>query len=230
MSIDINTNLNSIHQRIEQACQRCNRDPHRVELIAVSKKKPAELITQAAAAGQKVFGESYVQEFVDKQQQLSPDIRWHFIGALQSNKVKYLHANTELIHSVDRLSLAKEINKQWRKIDKVANILIQVNIANEATKAGVAPDKAETLIRTVAELPNVHIQGLMTLPPYNDNVEQVRPWFRQLRQLAKHINDLKLANVTMDTLSMGMSHDFEIAIEEGATLIRVGTAIFGMRE
>ncbi|OQY19673.1 MAG: YggS family pyridoxal phosphate enzyme [Desulfobacteraceae bacterium 4572_35.1] len=228
--MDISANLNTIHQRIEQACSRCGRDPHQVELIAVSKKKPAELIAQAAQAGQRVFGESYVQEYVDKQQQLSTDIRWHFIGALQTNKVKYLHGSTELIHSVDRLSLAKEIDKQWRKIDKVANILIQVNIGNEASKAGVTPDAAETLIRAVAGLPNVHIQGLMALPPYADDVEQVRPWFRQLRQLAQNIDKLNLPQISMSTLSMGMSHDFEVAIEEGATLVRIGTAIFGERE
>jgi len=230
MSIDITANLRSIHQRIDDACQRCGRNSQHISLVAVSKKKPAQLITQAASAGQPLFGESYVQEFCDKHQQITAPIRWHFIGALQSNKVKYLRGTTELIHSVDRYSLAKEINKQWAAIEQTANILIQVNVSAEASKAGTTVADAEALIRKVAELPHVRIQGLMTLPPYHDDLEQVRPWFRQLRQLAQHIDGLHIANVSMDTLSMGMSHDFEIAIEEGATLIRVGTAIFGERE
>ncbi|MCD6526574.1 MAG: YggS family pyridoxal phosphate-dependent enzyme [Desulfuromonas sp.] len=230
MSIDIAANLHAIQQRIDQACARCGRNPQQVSLVAVSKKKPAALIEQAANAGQPLFGESYVQEFVDKHQQLSNDIRWHFIGALQSNKVKYLRGRTELIHSVDRLSLAKEISKQWGAIDQTAQILIQINVGDEATKAGATIDDAEALIRKIAALPHLHIRGLMALPPYADDLEQVRPWFRQLRQLAEHIDQLHLPQVSMDTLSMGMSHDFEIAIEEGATLIRVGTAIFGARE
>lgn len=230
MSLDIAANLRSIQQRIDDACQRCGRNSQQISLVAVSKKKPTELIIQAAQAGQPLFGESYVQEFCDKQQQISIPIRWHFIGALQSNKVKYLRGTTELIHSVDRYSLAKEINKQWATIDKAANILIQVNVGAEASKAGTTVAEAEALIRKVAALPNIRIQGLMTLPPYHEDLEQVRPWFRQLRQLAQHIDQLQINNVSMDTLSMGMSHDFEIAIEEGATLIRVGTAIFGERE
>lgn len=230
MPIDIAANIQKIQQRIDNACQRCGRDPKQVALIAVSKKKPAELIVQAAAAGQPLFGESYVQEFVDKYQQISTPLRWHFIGALQSNKVKYLRGTTELIHSVDRYSLAREINKQWAAIDQTANILIQINIGAEQSKAGATPADAEELIRRVATLPNVRIQGLMALPPYHEDLEQVRPWFRQLRQLAQHVESLHIPQVKMDTLSMGMSHDFEIAIEEGATLIRVGTAIFGARE
>lgn len=230
MPINIAANLHTIQQRINLACARCDRDPQQVALIAVSKKKPATLIEQATQAGQVLFGESYVQEFIDKQQQLPSDIRWHFIGALQSNKVKYLRGCTELIHSVDRFSLAKEINKQWGNIDQIANILIQINVGDETSKAGVSIQEAPELINKISLLPHVGIQGLMALPPYHADLEQVRPWFRQLRQLAEHINTLKLTNVTMDTLSMGMSHDFEIAIEEGATLIRVGTAIFGIRE
>lgn len=230
MPLDIAENLRSIQHRIDSACQRCGRDPHDISLIAVSKKKPASLIVQAANAGQSLFGESYVQEFCDKQQQISAPIHWHFIGALQSNKVKYLRGTTELIHSVDRYSLAKEINKQWAAIDQTANILIQVNVGAEASKAGTTADDAEALVRKIAQLPHVRIQGLMTLPPFHDDLEQVRPWFRQLRQLAQQIDQAQITHVKMDILSMGMSHDFEIAIEEGATLIRVGTAIFGERE
>lgn len=230
MSVEIAHNLETIHQRITAACQRCGRNPQDVQLIAVSKKKPASLIEDALNAGQTLFGESYVQEFIDKHQVVTGPVRWHFIGALQSNKVKYLAGKTELIHSVDRLSLAKEINKQWGKADDVARILVQVNVGDEASKAGVPVDKAEQLVRQLSELPNLHVEGLMALPPYADDLEQVRPWFRLLRELAEKIDTLNLPNVSMATLSMGMSHDFEIAIEEGATLIRVGTAIFGARE
>nr|WP_320049014.1 YggS family pyridoxal phosphate-dependent enzyme [uncultured Desulfuromonas sp.] len=230
MSVEIAHNLEKIHQRIIAACRRCGRDPQDVQLIAVSKKKPATLIEDALHAGQTLFGESYVQEFVDKHQTVSGPVCWHFIGALQTNKVKYLTGKTALIHSVDRLSLAEEINKQWGKTNDTARILVQVNVGDEASKAGVPVDKASELVRHVAALPHVRVAGLMALPPYADDLEQVRPWFRQLRQLAEQIDALHLPNVSMATLSMGMSHDFEIAIEEGATLIRVGTAIFGTRE
>ncbi|MDY0191243.1 MAG: YggS family pyridoxal phosphate-dependent enzyme [Desulfuromonas sp.] len=230
MTIDITSNLTAIHQQIELSCQRCQRDPAQVELIAVSKRKPAALIEQAREAGQMLFGENYVQEFCDKQQQLPQDICWHFIGALQTNKVKYLRGRTAMIHSVDRLALAQEIDKQWSKIDQVADILIQVNIAKEASKAGVAPEDAAELIGAVAKLPHVRINGLMALPPSVDEAEQARLWFRQVRQLAASIDALNIPKVSMEHLSMGMSHDFAIAIEEGATLVRVGTAIFGSRE
>jgi len=230
MDSEISANLETIHQRITQACQRCNRDPRHVELIAVSKKKPLALIEQARAAGQQLFGESYVQEFCAKQQQAPADIRWHFIGALQSNKVKYLRGRTELIHSVDRLGLAREIDRQWRTTDSIADILIQVNIASEPSKAGVEPEQATALIRAIAEMPNIRIRGLMALPPYEEDPQKTRGWFIQIRQLAQHIAQLHLPQVSMEILSMGMSHDFEIAIEEGATLVRVGTAIFGARE
>ena len=230
MSVEIAHNLATIHQRITATCRRCGRDPREVQLIAVSKKKPAALIEDALNAGQTLFGESYVQEFIDKHQSVTGPVHWHFIGALQSNKVKYLAGKTELIHSVDRLSLAKEIDKQWGKAGAVARILVQVNVGDEASKAGVPVDEAEILVRQLAKLPHLRVEGLMALPPYADDLEQVRPWFRLLRQLAEKIDALNLANVSMATLSMGMSHDFEIAIEEGATLVRVGTAIFGARE
>ncbi|MFW6387458.1 MAG: YggS family pyridoxal phosphate-dependent enzyme [Thermodesulfobacteriota bacterium] len=230
MEPSISERLAQIRKRMEEACARCRRDPGSVELIAVSKKKPAAMIDAAAQAGQHLFGESYVQEFCDKETEVTEDVRWHFIGALQSNKVKYLRGRVEMIHAVDRLSLAREINKQWGKIDSTIDVLIQVNLAGEQSKAGVAPDAARSLVEQVAEFPHLRIKGLMTLPPAVENPEDVRPWFSQLRELAHEIDTLKLPGVSMHTLSMGMSHDFEVAIEEGATLIRVGTAIFGARE
>jgi hypothetical protein len=198
--------------------------------VAVSKTKPVSLIEEAAAAGQTLFGESYVQEFVAKTEAIPLPLEWHFIGALQSNKVKYLKGHTALIHSVDRYSLAAEIDRQWFALEEPAAILIQVNIGEEASKSGTTARELEELVRRVSLLPHLRIRGLMTLPPYCEDPEEVRPYFRRLRELALTIEGLKLPGVAMEELSMGMSHDYLVAIEEGATLVRVGTAIFGERE
>ncbi|MFA5700664.1 MAG: YggS family pyridoxal phosphate-dependent enzyme [Desulfuromonas sp.] len=222
--------LKQIRQRMDAACVRSGRDPAAVELIAVSKKKSASMIDAAARAGQRLFGESYVQEFCEKQAEVYAQVGWHFVGALQSNKVKYLRGKVEMIHGVDRFSLAQELNKQWRKLDASIAVLLQVNLAGEQSKGGVAPDKVHQLAEQIATLPHVRLQGLMTLPPFAADPEEVRPWFRHLRELAERLDALHLPGVSMRTLSMGMSHDFEVAIEEGATLVRVGTAIFGARE
>jgi pyridoxal phosphate enzyme (YggS family) len=176
-----------------------------------------------------LFGESYVQECVAKIDEVSAEVEWHFIGALQTNKVKYLHGKVAMIHSVDRLSLAKEIDRQWGKNDSCVDILLQVNLGEEESKGGTTAEALIDLARKVAPLPHIRIKGLMALPPWGTDPEEVRPYFRQLRELAEAINTLGLANVTMQELSMGMSHDFEVAIEEGSTMVRVGTAIFGAR-
>mgnify|MGYP006291301233 CR=1 FL=1 len=226
----IRDNLDQIRSRIDDACTSSGRDPADVRLVAVSKVKPAQLIDEAFAAGQQLFGESYVQEFRDKETSVNSPVEWHFIGALQSNKVKYLSGKVALIHSVDRLSLAKEINRQWEKIDDVAPILLQVNVGDENSKAGCTIAELPMLARKIAALPHLSIRGLMCLPPYFDDPEQVRPFFQQLRELATMIEDEKIPGVSMKELSMGMSSDFEVAIEEGATLVRIGTAIFGERD
>jgi hypothetical protein len=226
----IQDNINQIRQSIDAACLKAGRDPQTVHLLAVSKKKPLVDIEAAAAAGQKMFGENYVQEFVGKYEESRADVDWHFIGALQSNKVKQLRGRVAMIHSVDRLSLAKEIDRQWAKCDQPVNILIQVNIGEEETKAGVTADELEGLVKQLATFPNLKICGLMAIPPHSDNPEESRRWFRAMRRLADSIDALNLPNVSMDELSMGMSNDFEVAIEEGATLIRIGTAIFGARD
>ncbi|MFO7983910.1 MAG: YggS family pyridoxal phosphate-dependent enzyme [Desulfuromonadales bacterium] len=227
--MDIKDNIEQIHRRIAAACDRAGRDPQEVRLIAVSKVKPAEMIDEAYAAGQLRFGESYVQEFRDKADQVESPVQWHYIGALQSNKVKYLRGRVAMIHSVDRLSLAREIDKQWAKIDEKIDVLIQVNVGEEESKAGTTADDLEKLVREAARLPHLRIRGLMTLPPYLPEPEDVRPSFRQLREMAEGIDALEIPGVEMQELSMGMSHDFEVAVEEGATLVRVGTAIFGER-
>ncbi len=227
--MDIAANITAIRERISVICNSCGRDPGQVRLVAVSKKKPTADIEAAIAAGQPVFGESYVQECVAKIDAVQGAAEWHFIGALQSNKVKYLRGKVAMIHSVDRLSLAKEIDRQWGKHKDCVDILIQINLGEEASKAGTTLAQAVELVRQVAPLRHVRIRGLMALPPWYDDPEHVRPYFRQLKQLAEQIAALDLPNVSMQELSMGMSHDFEVAIEEGATLVRVGTAIFGAR-
>lgn len=222
-------NIVRIRERIAAACQRAGRSPDTVHLIAVSKIKPAADIDAAFSCGQQLFGESYVQEFRDKSPQVTAPVEWHFIGGLQCNKVKYLRGKVAMIHSVDRFSLAKEISLQWQKIDASCKILLQVNIGEELQKSGCEPEYLEQLARQVAELPNLQLCGLMCLPPYCDDAEEVRPYFRKMRELAKQIEKLQLPGVSMAELSMGMSGDFEVAVEEGATLVRVGTAIFGER-
>lgn len=227
---EIARNLLQVQQQIEAACLNCGREPRTVRLIAVSKKKPPQTIIDAFDAGQRLFGESYVQEFAHKAEQLELPIEWHFIGGLQSNKVKYLRGKTALIHSVDRYSLAKEINAQWAKIGQTADILLQFNLGREASKSGADETEALELARRICALPNLRVRGLMTLPPYCDDPEEVRPYFRRLRQLGERLNGAGLPNLAIEEFSMGMSHDFQVAIEEGATLVRVGTAIFGARD
>ncbi|MDH3453697.1 MAG: YggS family pyridoxal phosphate-dependent enzyme [Desulfuromonadales bacterium] len=227
--MDIAANIVQIQERIAAVCNGCGRNPAEVRLVAVSKKKPAADIEAACAAGQTLFGESYVQECVAKIDAVKAAVEWHFIGALQSNKVKYLRGKVAMIHSVDRLSLAEEIDRQWGKDDACVDILIQVNLGEEASKSGTTASDLSDLVRQVARLQHVRIKGLMALPPWDADLDEVRPYFRQLRQLAEQINSLELPNVAMQELSMGMSHDYAVAIEEGATLIRIGTAIFGAR-
>ena len=224
--------LDKIVKRIEAATMACGRDPETIKLVAVSKIKPAETVAEAHSAGQLLFGENYIQEAMDKIPALSglKDITWHFIGHLQSKKSKYAVGLFDLIHSVDSLKLAREINKQAEKIGKVQNILIQVNISQEDTKSGITEEETEQLIRDVALLENVSVKGLMTMPPYYNDPEMAKPYFAALKGLSEKIRGLEIPNVSMDELSMGMTGDFEAAIQEGATLVRIGTAIFGERQ
>jgi pyridoxal phosphate enzyme (YggS family) len=228
--MDIAANLARIRAAIAAACERCGRDPASVRLVAVSKTHPAARVEEAYAAGQTCFGESYVQEFLAKAELVKVPATWHFIGHLQSNKVRGLSGRVALIHSVDRLSLAEEIDHQWGKAGARAEVLIEVNLGGEASKAGVTEADLLPLLQRLALLPHLSIRGLMTLPPYLADPEAVRPYFRRLQELARQIDALALPGVSMAELSMGMSHDFTVAIEEGATLVRIGTAIFGVRE
>jgi hypothetical protein len=225
----IATNLNQVQGRIVAAALSAGRAPQSVRLVAVSKTRPADDVLQACRAGQVVFGENYVQELVEKAAEIAEPVEWHFIGHLQSNKVRQIAGLVTMIHSVDRLSLAMEIDRQWAKLGRICDILIQVNISGESSKSGTSEDETLQLVRAVAQLPHVRIQGLMTMPPFFDDPEAARPFFAALRRLAQQVDSAGIAGVSMAELSMGMSGDFEAAIQEGATLVRVGTSIFGAR-
>lgn len=222
-------NLAAINERIRAAAEKAGRYPASVRLVAVSKTRPAADITAAFQAGQSLFGENYIQELVPKLAQIQEPVQWHVIGHLQSNKVKYIAGQVAMIHSVDRFSLAQEIDRQWGRLGKTCDVLIQVNISGEATKSGTTEEGAIQLVRECALLPNIRVKGLMTMPPFFDAPEAARPFFAELRRLAEVVAAERIDGVEMVELSMGMSGDFEAAIQEGATLVRVGTAIFGER-
>ena len=221
--------LEDVRGRIAAACKRAGRNPDEVEIIAVTKTHGAEVVKEAWDAGLTIVGENKVQEICRKKPELPGDLRWHMIGHLQRNKVKQLIGQTVLIHSVDSLRLAETISAEAEKAGIIMPVLIEVNAAGEESKYGIAPEKTEELIREVSVLPGIKVEGLMTIAPYTDNSESNRPYFALLRQLAVDIDHKCIDNVTMGKLSMGMTGDFEVAIEEGATHIRVGTGIFGER-
>ena len=223
--------LQSVKERIENAARACGRDPETIRLVAVGKTIPTDRVKQAIQAGVTILGENYVQEARAKFNDLATyPVSWHFIGHLQSNKAKYAVRLFDLIHSVDKLKLAREIDKQAKKIDKIQEILIQVNISEEASKSGVDVEDADNLLKDISLLENLSVKGLMTMPPYYNEPEKVRPYFSALRGLRDHLEQQELFNVTLSELSMGMTGDFEVAIQEGTTLVRIGTAIFGKRE
>lgn len=225
----ISHNLALINGRIRAAAEAAGRDPASVRLVAVSKTRPAADIIEAFRAGQTVFGENYIQELVPKLEEVHEAVQWHVIGHLQSNKVKYIAGRVAMIHSVDRLSLAQEIDRQWGRLGKVCDVLIQVNISGETTKSGANEAGALQLVRECALLKNIRVKGLMTMPPFFDDPDAARPYFAELRRLANVVAAERIAGVEMAELSMGMSGDFEAAVREGATLVRIGTAIFGER-
>lgn len=226
----IRENLAYVENEIEQACSRSNRDKNEVTLIAVSKTKPVSMLEEAYAYGCRDFGENKVQELVDKYEVMPKDIKWHMIGHLQRNKVKYIIDKVALIHSVDSLRLAEEISKEAVKKEVTANILVEVNVAGEETKFGLACEETIALIEDIAKLPNIRIKGLMTIAPYVENSEENRQHFVILRELSVDIMKKNIDNVSMDVLSMGMTGDYQVAIEEGASYVRVGTGIFGERQ
>ena len=221
--------LEDVIERIHKACERVGRKPEEVKLLGASKTVPPERIREFYECGLKVYGENRVQEFLKKYEALQDlDIEWHFIGYLQTNKVKYLMNKVILIHSLDRKSLADEIQKRAQKAGITQDVLIEVNVGGEETKAGVEPENLKELFEYTLSLQNLRVLGLMCIPPYLEDPEEVRPYFRRLRELKEELE--REFNVELPHLSMGMSHDFEVAIEEGATIVRVGTALFGERK
>ena len=222
-------NYNHVLNQVNAACEKVNRNKDEVTLIAVSKTKPSSDIQELYDYGVRDFGENKVQELTSKYEELPKDIRWHLIGHLQTNKVKYIVDKVYMIHSVDSVKLAREIEKEAAKKNVNVNILVQVNVANEDTKFGLDNSEVIKIVEEIATLPHLRIKGLMTIAPFVDDGEENRKYFNQLKQLSVDIKAKNIDNVCMDMLSMGMSGDFETAIEEGATHVRVGTSIFGVR-
>jgi len=223
--------LQNVKNRIQTVARECGRDPETVRLVAVSKTVPTNRVRQAIEAGATILGENYVQEARTKFNDLATyPVSWHFIGHLQSNKAKYAVRLFDLIHSVDTLKLARELDKQSHKINKIQEVLIQVNISEEASKSGVNIKDTCNLLKDISLLENLSVKGLMTMPPYFNAPEKVRPYFAALRGLRDRLEQQGLLNMSLSELSMGMTGDFEVAIQEGATLVRIGTAIFGKRE
>ncbi len=225
---DIAENIREVSEQVNQAAAKANRDPAEIRIVAVTKTVPVERIKEAVAAGLTTLGENRVQELTGKYPFLD-GVEWHFIGHLQSNKVKYIVDKVSLIHSLDNLSLAEEINKRMLSLGRSMGVLIQVNVADESTKFGIRPEDTGTFIDTVSKLPGLKIKGLMTIGPYVTDPEKIRPVFRKLRMLADEVKIIGFPGVEIKHLSMGMSNDYKIAVEEGATLVRLGSIIFGPR-
>ena len=222
--------LNNIQNRIKRAASACGRDPESIRLVVVSKTVPASRVKEAIRAGVTTLGENYVQEAREKINTLSSfDVSWHLIGRLQTNKAKYAVRLFDLIHTVGSYKLAHELNKQAQKNAKIQSVLIQVNISGELTKSGSDPKETINLLKEISQLENIQVKGLMTMPPFFDQPQKARPFFVALREMRNEITSRQIPRILMDELSMGMTGDFEAAIEEGATMVRIGTAIFGSR-
>lgn len=225
----ISENIKSIRENIDEAARRSGRDPKDVLLLAVSKTVEVPKIKAAVEEGLDELGENRVQEIMEKYEPMGPDVKWHLIGHLQTNKVKYIIDKVKLIHSVESLKLAEEIDKQAKKHDLIMDILVEINMAKEESKFGIMPEDAEDFIKSLSTLENIRVRGLMTVAPFVENGEENRVYFRNMKKLLVDINAKNINNINMDVLSMGMTGDYVTAVEEGATIIRVGTGIFGKR-
>ena len=222
-------NLQNVEERIQAACARANRDRNEDTLIAVSKTKPVSMLEEVYAEGIRCFGENKVQELTEKHDKLPSDVKWHMIGHLQRNKVKYIVDKVDLIHSVDSVRLAETIEQEAVKKDVIVPVLVEVNVAEEDSKFGLKVNEVLSIIEEISKFPHIRIKGLMTIAPYVENPEENRPVFARLRKLSVDIAEKNIDNVSVEILSMGMTNDYEVAIEEGATMVRVGTGIFGER-
>lgn len=225
----IRDHLNEVRENIQKACEKAGRSPQEVTLIAVSKTKPLFMLEEAYEAGARAFGENKVQEILEKHPKMPEDARFHMIGHLQRNKVKQVLPHAVLIHSVDSYRLAEQISQEAGKLGITAKILLEVNVAKEESKFGMMPEDVEEMAGQIAALPHLQIEGLMTIAPFVDDPEKNRPVFRKLYQLSVDIKKKNIDNVNMGVLSMGMTGDYQVAVEEGSTMIRVGTGIFGAR-
>lgn len=225
----IKENLSEVQSRIEAACRRSGRDPASVKLITVTKTIDVDRINQAVAAGAVILGENRVQEVLHKYQDVSPGVSWHLIGHLQTNKVRQIIDKVDMIHSLESIHLANELQKRASQRQKPVQVLIEVNVGQEESKFGLPVEKVHGFLRSLEEMDFIHIRGLMTVAPFIENPEHVRMVFRSLKTLFEDLKNIDIPNVRMDHLSMGMTHDFEVAVEEGATMVRVGTGIFGAR-
>lgn len=227
--VDVAANYRRVLERINEAAARCGRNPSEVKLLAASKSQSVAQIRAAVAAGIRLYGENYVQEAKAKREAIKESVEWHMIGHLQRNKVKAALGFFDLIQSLDSPELARELDKQGKKKGQMVRTFVEVNLGGEESKSGIAKDKVVSLLQEVATLSHLRVEGLMVVPPFREDPEEVRPYFRALTELQKELKELKIANVDLKELSMGMTHDYPVAIEEGATLVRIGTAIFGPR-
>ena len=228
--MNIKENVQAVNERIRNLAISCNKDPNDIILIGVTKTVSPSYISEAFEAGIRNFGENRVQELVDKYDKVDKKAKWHLIGPLQTNKVKYIIDKVELIHSLDRIRLAEEIEKRAAQIDRQISVLVQINISGESTKSGIRPEDTVDFIESMKRYPHIHIKGLMTIGPLTEDRELIRSCFRQMKNLFDEVKTKKFSHVQMQYLSMGMTNDFDIAIQEGANMVRIGRAIFGERK
>ena len=224
----IKNNLQTIKEKIKKAALKAKRNPEEIKLVAVTKTATIEQIEEAINAGVKIIGENKVQEAKEKYQILTADTEWHLVGHLQTNKVKYAIEIFDCIQTVDSIKLAKEINKRSLQFGKITNVLVEVNVSGEETKYGIKPEEVEPFLKGISDFSRIRVRGLMTIAPIEEDKEEVRPYFRKLRELSEEIKSKNIKKVKMDYLSMGMTDDFEVAIEEGANMVRIGRGIFGI--
>lgn len=228
--VDVAANYRKIIDRVSEAALRVGRNPREIKLLAAAKSQSVELVQAAIAAGVRLIGENYVQEAEEKRHAISEAVEWHMIGHLQRNKVKAALNTFNLIQSLDSVALARELDKEGRRNGKTVRTLIEINLGDEQSKSGIGRDKVNELIKRVSELAHLQVEGLMAVPPFKENPEEIRPYFRSLRELQVELQGWKIPNGSFNELSMGMTHDYPIAIEEGATIVRIGTALFGPRK
>jgi pyridoxal phosphate enzyme (YggS family) len=227
--IDVAANYQQVLTRMNEAVARCGRNPKEIKLLAAAKSQRVEAMRAAIACGVTLIGENYVQEAADKKTLIADSIEWHMIGHLQRNKAKAAVELFNVIESLDNLALARELDKEGTKRGKTIRALVEVNLGGEESKSGIAKDQLSLLLVEVGKLAHLRVEGLMMVPPFRENLEEVRPYFRELRQLRDQLNEQRLPNIQLKELSMGMTHDYTVAIEEGATIVRIGTALFGPR-